>query len=278
MNEYRKAPPVGSNTFTQLLHETLPAGGGMSIAVLSGLLGIQQFYVLNHLWLLKLTNRHLDIVDKVTGVDYTTMPAGLREAIAHVLPEAGQKKPSEPPIVASNVEPPPIKPPEPQTKPHAAKKAKHVRKYGRLCDRIEEFVNYIRANPPKTVEQLAKAFGVESNSVRRYLYAMYNAKVNMDVPRKVLWKAAASDHVPNSNIDELLKYPVKGLVEVPPLAFSGVPKPQAPVAQASPTAAAPTTMILEIEKLALRALRDDDMVAAKALGQALALVEKNTTA
>lgn len=241
----------------------------MSIEVLSGLLEIQQFYVLQHLWLLKLTDRHPDILAKVTGVNYDRIPDGLREAVKRVLPfPTPTLVPTPQPAAVVEVPVATPAPPEPASQP---KEAKTVKKYGHLYNRVEELVTYVRTHPPKTVEQLGRFFGVESSCVRRYLYAMYAQNVNVDVPRKVLWKGRNTNTVPPYMVEQLKQHPAD-IVEIP---ITPTQKAQAPTTPATPRVSGTATTIATLEKLVLANVRAGNMETVKVLAQALEAVESS---
>lgn len=291
MNNHPRPPPVGSKSLTQLIYETLHGTKGLSIQELASRLQIRQYHLLHHMWLLKLTGSAPDIIANVSNVCYDSIPSGLRDAVARSFPETKDLGVVEDPVATPVLPPPsrpavspqpladtPVLPPPSQTAAKTQfttiKKTPHMKKYGRLADRVEEFVNYVRTNPPKTISQLSRAFGVESTCIRRYLYAMYLKRVNLDVPRKVLWKNAGSDTVQPYMLAQLNRHPVVGLVEFPlPVCPAAKPAEKTPEKPATITK---VSAVSEIEKLALKALKEGNTAVASALGQALVLVEKNT--
>lgn len=270
MYEHRRPPPVGSNTFTQLIAETLRESGSMTIQALAGKLQVLQFYVLQHLWLLKLSNKHPDIIASVTNVSYDNIPASLRDAVAKSVPVPVEAPPPQPPVpTALAVEPEPV----------AATKAPPVmRHYGSLHLRTREFVDFVRSKPPKTPSQLAREFRVSTTTIRRYLYAMIMTGKNIDVARKTKWKGQNATDVPPSGKLDLERYPLD-MVEYPRAvaAVQAAPAPQPQVKPPEPKQTDAAGLVNDIERLALRALRQGDTAAAVALGKALEAVEKNTT-
>lgn len=142
-----------------------------------------------------------------------------------------------------------------------------MRDYGRICHRIEEFVQYVRANRPKTISHLATHFGVDDSTIRRVLHGLRHAQKNLDVPRRVLWRNASNETIPPQCLEELKLHPIT-VREVP---FDKAVPASKPVAPPPPVAA------LTENKLAaavLKAAKAGDGEAAVKLAQMQDLLSK----
>jgi hypothetical protein len=254
-------------TRTKLLEIRLSRIQQASLASLSCVLQTKQFAVLTHLWSMKLGHERLDLLDKVKDVSFSgPCPESIRRLIK-TAPLPVPKNAAEEAaaacveVILPSVPVEPTPPPAPSQAPQ--EEPRTMKKYGRLAGRVEELVNYVRSSPPKTTAQLGRVFGVECSTIRKYLYGMMHAKVNLDVPKKVRWAGASATEVPPSVLGELNTHPMAGLVEIPVVA-DVVPKPK-PV----------NSTVDTLEKLALENLRAGNIEAVQALGAALRVVEKS---
>ena len=83
MTEYIKPPPIGSELMTQLIDSNMPkTAATIDVSDLAHAIRVQRFYILQHLWKLKLENKYPGLIDRITGVDYTHMPEGIRKVLA----------------------------------------------------------------------------------------------------------------------------------------------------------------------------------------------------
>jgi hypothetical protein len=263
---YMPDPVVGTDTMTKMIEIRLSRVDSCTLTELANLLHTRQFYVLKHLWMLKITGQRPDLISKVTEVDFTDPPTAIREALKELFPQTPLPEPTKPADIT----------PKPRDEADEKALTMSKRRNGSLMNKDREFVEYIRENKPKTLAQLARTFGVDDSTVRRKLYCCRYFNVNLDIPRKVIWAHRDDDFISPyvkatlgvaRPMEAFPIVPGKEMAEAPVAPVAPPPPPQTPVTPA------PNSMVSTLERLVLENVRSGEFETVKALAQAIRCVE-----